>query len=385
MKLHHIAINNLRRRKAKALFLVTGLMIGIASIVTLVTAARILEEDIAHKMDEYGANIVITPRSEALSLSYGDLNLGGVSFDLKELSQADLGKIRTIENASNIRTISPKVFGLFEHQGQKALAVGVNFASEFALKPWWKITGDQPEGNQEILAGQEAANRFQLKPGGAIEISGTLFKVSGIIAQTGSQDDNLFFMPLGVAQDLFNKQGKIAMAEVAAHCKNCPISEIVAQISDKLPDAKVTALQQVVQSRMSTLAALRKVSLGISGIVLFVGSMVVFVTMMASVNERTREIGIFSAIGFRKSHIMRIILMEALIVSMAAGIFGYLAGIGGTHALTPFFVENPVPFSPDPLIAAGAVFLAVIIGLAASLYPATAASKMDPSEALRTL
>ncbi|MCA1960160.1 MAG: ABC transporter permease, partial [Desulfomonile sp.] len=80
VKLHNIAINNLRRRKVKVFFLVMGLMVGVAAIVALLTTTRLMEEDIAYKMDEFGANIVITPKTEGLSLTYGGLNLGGVSF-----------------------------------------------------------------------------------------------------------------------------------------------------------------------------------------------------------------------------------------------------------------------------------------------------------------
>ena len=192
-------------------------------------------------------------------------------------------------------------------------------------------------------------------------------------------------MALPVAQHVFGKQGKIGMVEVAALCKNCPISDIVSQIAEKMPTAKVTAVQQVVAGRMDTLHSFRKFSLGISGLVLLVGAMVVFVTMMASVTERTREIGIFSAIGFRRTHIMKIILLEALVVSLLAGIAGYLVGIGTTQVLLSFLTEEMPHFSIDPFVAAGAVFLAIVIGLLASVYPAMTASRMDPSEALRTL
>ncbi len=109
------------------------------------------------------------------------------------------------------------------------------------------------------------------------------------------------------------------MAEVAALCKDCPIEAMVKQISDALPGAKVMAIQQVVKSRMETLAQFKKFSYGISGIILLIGSLVVLVTMMGSVRERTDEIGIFRAIGFRKGHIMKIVFMEAAIVSGTGG------------------------------------------------------------------
>lgn len=385
MKLRDIAINNLRRRKGKMVFLVMGLMVGVAAVVALLTTTQILEEDIGHKMDEFGANIIITPRSEGLSLTYGGLSLGGLSFDLKEISQTDLDKIRTIQNAANIKTVSPKVFGVFEDKSHKALVVGVDFPAELSLKKWWNIIGSEPSAEHHILVGKEAAEKFDLRAGSSIDIRGRTFKVAGILEPTGSQDDGLIFMSLPVTQKIFDKEGKVGMVEVAALCKNCPISEIVTQIGEKIPSAKVTAVQQVVEGRMDTLHNFRKFSLGISGLVLLVGSMVVFVTMMGSVTERTREIGIFSAIGFRKSHIMKIILLEAFVVSLIAGATGYVTGIGITRILLTFLSDQMPSFFLDPTVAAGAVFLAIVIGLVASLYPAMTASRMDPSEALRTL
>ncbi len=104
MKLQKIAINNLRRRKARAMFLVIGLMIGIGSIVSMFSTTQILEEDIVHKMEEFGANIVIVPMAQELSINYAGLNVGGIAFDIKEISQIDIEKIKTIKNASNIRS-----------------------------------------------------------------------------------------------------------------------------------------------------------------------------------------------------------------------------------------------------------------------------------------
>ncbi|MGD9819882.1 MAG: ABC transporter permease [Desulfomonilaceae bacterium] len=385
MKLRTIAVNNLRRRKAKVFFLIAGLMIGVSAVVALMTTTRILAEDIAHKMDEFGANIIITPKSEGLSLTYGGLSLGGFSFDVREIHQEELAKIKTIENAANIRIVSPKVFGVFESASQKVLAVGVDFNSELALKKWWKIEGKAPETDSQILLGHDVAAKLGLSNDSEIEIKGRLFKVSGILDTTGSQDDSLVFMKLALAQELFGKEGQVGMVEIAALCKNCPISELVSQLTRALPTAKVTAVQQVVEGRMDTLHNFQNFSLGVSGLILLVGGMVVFVTMMSSVNERTREIGIFSAIGFRSSHIMKIILLEALVVSLCAGVLGYLTGIGVTWGLLSFLSEHRPHMTLDPYVAIGSVVLAIFLGLVASFQPARAAAAMDPNEALRTL
>jgi putative ABC transport system permease protein len=161
---------------------------------------------------------------------------------------------------------------------------------------------------------------------------------------------------------------------------------MVQQISEVLPGAKVMAIQQVVKSRMEMLAQFKHFSYGISGVILFVGGLVVLVTMMGSVRERTDEIGIFRAIGFRRSHIMRIIFLEAGIISGLAGVIGYLLGLGSARAALFLFGEGHsgyVPFNPE--LAAGALVLALALGLVASAYPAAMAARMDPNEALRSL
>ena len=176
------------------------------------------------------------------------------------------------------------------------------------------------------------------------------------------------------------------MAEVAALCQDCPIEAMVKQISDALPGAKVMAIQQVVKGRMETLGHFKKFSYGISGVILLIGSLVVLVTMMGSVRERTDEIGIFRAIGFRKRHVMKIVFLEAAIVSGLAGILGYLLGWGVTQAAVRFFIEGHSGFVPFNLeLATGAFVLALLIGLVSSAYPAIIASRLDPNEALRAL
>ena len=137
---------------------------------------------------------------------------------------------------------------------------------------------------------------------------------------------------------------------------------------------------------METLAQFKKFSYGISGVILLIGSLVVLVTMMGSVRERTDEIGIFRAIGFRKRHVMKIIFAEAIIVSGLAGIIGYFLGFGVTKAALAIFSEDHsglVPFSIE--LAGGAIVTALAVGLISSAYPAFMAARLDPNEALRAL
>jgi putative ABC transport system permease protein len=386
MKLHTISINNLKRRKAKMVFLTVGLMVGIATIVTLVTLTRSMSSDIERKMDEFGANILVTPRSNGLAMNYGGISLGGVTFDQREILESDLAKIKTITNHKNISAIAPKVLGGIRVGNHDVLLVGINFDSELKMKQWWKIFGDAPRGDNELLLGSDASKVLNAASGDSITIKDETFKVAGVLDQTGSQDDALVFASLPKAQRLLGKEGKITLAEVAALCSGCPIGDMVTQIAEKLPDAKVSAIQQVVEGRLKALDQFKRFSYAMAGVVVFIGSLIVFVTMMGSVNERTVEIGVFRAIGFRKSHIMRIILLEAALVSLLAGFLGYAAGMGGAKLALPFMAESRnAHLIWDTTVGFGSIGLALALGLLASLYPALHASKMDPTEALRAL
>jgi len=386
MKLHTISINNLKRRKAKMAFLTVGLTVGIATIVTLVTLTRSMSGDIERKMDEFGANILVTPQSNGLSMNYGGISLGGVTFDQREIREEDLAKIKTITNHKNISAIAPKVLGGIKIGSHDVLLVGVDFDSELKMKQWWKIFGEAPKADNELLIGSDTSKVLNVSSGDTVTIKGELFKVAGVLDQTGSQDDSLVFVSLRKAQKVLGKEGVITLAEVAALCSGCPIGDMVTQIAEKLPDAKVSAIQQVVEGRLKALDQFKRFSYAIAGVVVFIGSLIVFITMMGSVNERTVEIGVFRAIGFRKSHIMKIILLEAALVSLLAGILGYAFGMGGAKLALPFMAESKnIHLIWDTGVAFGSIGLSLTLGILASIYPALHASKMDPTEALRAL
>ncbi|HYA92540.1 MAG TPA: ABC transporter permease [Thermodesulfobacteriota bacterium] len=386
MRLKDISINNLRRRKGKLFFLILGLTIGITTVVTLISVTRMMNEDISRKLDEFGANILIIPRTDDLSLSYGGMNIGGVSIDAQTLKDSDIPKIRQIEVRENVSIVSPKLIGVIEIDGKKVPLMGVRFEEESRLKKWWKIHGGEPKNRDEVLLGSEVAVRLFKSTGDTLSINGKPVRISGVLDETGSQDDFLILGDLAFVQEAMKKPGILSLIEVSAFCNTCPIEEIVKQISQKLPYAKVTAIKQTLQTKMEALDHFKKFSVGISIIILLIGSLIVFTNMMASVNERKREIGIFRAIGFRKSHVVRIIFLEALIVGFIAGIVGYLLGLGASQVIGPMITGmKGEALVIDPWLAIGAIFLSSLIGILSSAYPAIHASKMDPTTALRAL
>jgi len=386
MRLKDISINNLRRRKGKVFFLILGLTIGITTVVTLISVTRMMSEDISKKLDEFGANILIIPRSDDLSLSYGGMNIGGVSIDTQTLRDSDVPKILQIEVRENVSIVSPKLIGVVEIEGKKVPLMGVRFDEELRLKKWWKIHGTEPKRQEDVLLGNEVAVRLFKSTGDTLSINGKEVKIAGVLDETGSQDDFLILCDLALVQELMKKPGALSLIEVSAFCNTCPIEEIVKQISQKLPHARVTAIKQTLLTKMEALDHFKKFSVGISIVVLLIGSLIVFTNMMASVNERKREIGIFRAIGFRKSHVIRIIFLEALIVGLISGTAGYALGLGVSQIIGPMVTGmkgGKIFF--DPLLVIGAIFLSSLIGILSSAYPAIHASKMDPTTALRAL
>lgn len=387
MTLNRMLLKRLTRQRAKSLFILLGLAVGVGAGVGVLTLTGALSSHIEHKLELYGANILIAPAVDEFSFSFGGITVGAVSLEIKELHEADLKAILSIPNARNIAAVGPSLLGNIEHSGQRLVIAGMDFTTLGVLRPWWRIMGRYPEG-AEVVLGSELARLMDLKIGDVISPTTLGWRVSGILETTGSQEDFIVFAPLKEVQRALGKDGKVSMAEVAALCSGCPIEEIVAQISKVLPQARVRAIKNVVEGRLQAVRNMRTMGMGLSGIVLLIGGLVVFVTMTASVRDRTPEIGILRAVGFSEGHIIKAILMEAGVLSLVAGLLGWGMGLVMAKTALPFFSEGHEHWAQriglDPEVLGISVALAVGIGIVSSVYPALAASRMDPVEAIRS-
>ena len=367
------------------IFLVLGLFIGIATIVTLLSITESMTRDIEDRLDQLGANIVMVPRSDNLTLSYGGITMGSVNYQTVEFAEDKIPEIKNIENSKNIGLVAPKVLGATKVNGKDVLLMGVNFETELQLKNWWQFDGTAPAAANELLLGSQTATTFNLSIGDTLAIGDQEFIVTTILKPTGASEDGIIIGDLHAFQKIMGKEGKVSLVEVQAFCRDCPISELVLQIGEKFPEGKVTALRQAMMSKMQSIEIFKSFSYGIAVLVIFIGSLLVFVTMMGSVNERTREIGIFRAIGFRRGHVMQIILLEAMVVGLIGGVLGYFGGNGIAWAALPLVIEDGSFAGFNYNLGGIALLLSVALSLLASLYPAQKASKLDPSEALRAL
>ncbi|AHF05977.1 ABC transporter permease [Desulfitobacterium metallireducens] len=385
MRLVHISVQNLRRRKSRALLMMLSIVIGIASSTFLFTTTQAMEKDVADKLDQYGSNLLILPDSGE-ALTFGGITVG-VTRKPQDLDMTIIEKMKTIENKESLATISPKLLADVEIQDQKVLLVGVDFAQELRLKKWWKIEGlnfgELPEKN-EIIVGSEVARILGLNCGENVDIKGQPFLIKGVIQPTGSvEDDQAIFINLQTLQGMVNKPNSLSMVEAAALCYTCPIDQITQQLSEKLPGTQVTALWATLESRDQTVNKFSIFSIASSLILLITSALVVAISMISSVRERTRDIGVLGAIGFRKRHILQIIFLEAALVSLIGGLAGYFLGMGLAEAYGPTVAEMAILIPWQPILGVYATFGAVMISVLASIYPAWKAAKLDPIEALR--
>ena len=410
MRISTLAFANLNRRKGKAMFLIAGIALGVGTIVALLSLSNSIQEEIGTQLDRFGANIVIVPQSNSLALDYGGVSVPGVTFDQHQLSNDDIERIRQIPYHKRLSVIAPKVLSAAEVDGQQVLLAGVDFKNELKLRRWWRITGRSPETEGEVLLGYEVARALSViqttgqssnkaAEAGAhhsaeeqgqfeivkreLEIAGQPHNVAGVIAPTGGPEDRMIFGDLVHVQKLVNKVGQLNVIEVSALCKGCPVEDIVGQIRDKLPHAKVSAVQQAVKARTEMVARFTRFSAAVAMVVLIIGALMIFTTMMGSVVERTKEIGVLRAIGFRRTHIIRGLILEVATISAVGGFFGWASGLAASWAILPYFSETGVGRELNPVLLLAALFGAILIGTLSSIYPAVRAARLDPSEAVR--
>lgn len=385
MQLHDIAWQSVKRRKGRFGFVLAAVALGIGTVVGLVSLTRAMQSDIGDELDRFGANIVVTPKSRMLDLAYGGIPLGGVAVDRQDLKIEDADAIRTIPNKRNIAAVAPKLIGTTKIAETNVVLIGTRFDQEPGIKSWWQVDGRLPGGPEETLLGSEAAQSLGKHVGDRLIIGRASFIVVGTIAATGSIDDQAVFTDLNVAQAILARPGAVSLIEVSALCRGCPIEDIVSQISAVLPHARVAAIRQAVAAREQAVRQFVRFSYALSGLILLVGTLVVMTTMMSSVTERTQEIGILRAVGFRRPHVAAIVLIETLLVTSVGGLVGWGAGTAAARTFGPVLAQITSPVSIDARLAAVAVLFSILVGIAGGAYPAIRAAQMDPAHALRQL
>jgi putative ABC transport system permease protein len=386
VRLSTIALRNVRRHLSRSALMVLVIAAAVAVVTTLYLTARSAETDLANKTDEFGANIVVAPRTQELPLVYGGVQLGGLTYDVQSLDQIDVLRIRDVADGMSINKVSPNLVGLANVAGKTVLVDGVQWDQQLGLKKWWRLRGTVPTLRNEVVLGSTVAARLQLQPGGAFETGKHYaFTVASVLEPTGTQDDDVIFMYRDTAGRMLGRQGQVSFIELSAWCAGCPIDRLTAQISAALPNARVSSVLKSFEARRILIGQFQLFSIVLSGLMVLVGCLIVLTSTLGSVRDRRSEIGIFRALGYRRRHVFNIILLENMALALVAGVVGIILAIVVAEPLARTVAEVRQTVAPAPLHMALALVASLVVVAAASLYPAGKAAGQSPTLAMRRL
>ena len=414
MTIFQIALRNLMQRKVKSIFVMLGLAIGIATIVSIYSVLETMKLDIKSQMTDYGANILITADTGELTFSYGGITIPGLLYDVEQLTTENVSALDNLKSRSMIRAVVPKLLGMVVADGNEVIVAGSDLQSEFSIKPWLRIVNilaeteetssgtDSPAamggeklnlsredyknielGEAEIILGAGVAYTLGIFPSNRLMLNGQEFVVKEILEKNGTAEDDQILMNISVAQRLLGYSNEITTIELAADYTNGSEEVLLEEIRNLLPHAKVTSLRKAMLDRDEVVSRLSHFEISISIFILLAGMLAAGLGMNNAVRERTREIGIFRAIGFHRSMIRKIIFLEGIMLSLLGGLVGYLLGTALARIVILMLSTTDLTASWRMDILVISILLSMVTGTIASMYPASQAANLDPAEALR--
>lgn len=263
-------------------------------------------------------------------------------------------------------------------------------ANSFEFQSIQVLSGTRfQDGQPEVMLGDLLASTLNKKPGDALDIQGSAFKVTGIYHGSSALEAAAVIMPLDQLQQLSSMQGKVSTIHV--RLKPAPAGEMpdeylhhsAAKIEAALPGLRaVPAAERASNNQFVRLA--HASAWGTSSIALLIGILGIANTMAMSVFERTREIGILRALGWNRWQVLILIELEAVVLGLGGGLIGIFVGWGALRLLAALPVTASIVSASFPLsLLVEALGIAVLAGLAAGVYPAWRGARLSPVEALR--
>lgn len=396
MKLYQVVVKDVIRRKRRVLYATLGVVIGTATVVGILTVALAGQARIYSQLEKYGPNLAVIPAISKLDVKLGDISLGTLSVgenyvseeklpEIREIADGEIRKALKIDDEGDIATIAPKLYINTKVGEISVMVVGVEPEAEIKIKTWWRIhEGNYLEGKDQALIGGIAAEILKLKVGDNIPLNGSNVIVAGILEETGSNDDYQVFVPIETLQRAFGKEGLVSSVDIRALCNACPAEVIADGINQNIAGVRAVAVKQIAATEMGMIEKMNKFMLALAGITLAVGLFGVVNTMMTSVHERIKDIGIMRAVGASRSQVVKLFIYEAIIIGIIGGIVGYIAGTLLGYIVGPLIFEGTtVTYVPQyfPL----ALVLAIAVAVVATVYPAFRATEIKVADSFRSL
>lgn len=352
MNLLSLAVKNLQRRKGRTLLTIAGVAIAVAILFSLMSFSAGYERELTREMDSLGFHLLAVPKGcpyEATTL----ILHGGVI--PKYLTNEDLVRARATEG---VKIAAPMLLQQVSMDSLPHIVYGVEPDTIIPLKPSWKVDGRffTADETHVMMIGSTIAAEENLIPGSVMPfgLAQENYTITGVLRPTGSEDDNFYFLPLGDAQRLFGKEGLItAIAVRADDVKRIPT---IATDLEKVPDIQVVTMAQVTGTIMNLVGSARSLLFSVIVIAIVISAAGITNTLLMSVNERTREIGMMKAIGASGFHVGILLITETIVITTLGGIIGIIGALAGS-GIVETFVRGVVPYAPsgnfvsfDPLL-----------------------------------
>jgi putative ABC transport system permease protein len=392
MNIVSIAYKNLKRKRIRSVLTIGGVAVAVAVLVSLLGFDRGYRQSLTSNIDKMGYQLLVTAKGCPYEAATMMLKGGG---GLRYMEQNVFEKIRS---DSRIDKITPQLVATEydpnrgDGQGGFALYMGIT-DSYMTLKPWTKFKSGgwfSSETADEAIFGYEAAEFEQRLVGDKIFIPNInkILTVVGIFERTGTQDDGTIFLPLKTTQAIFSLPDKLT--GIGIKLKNLgDIADFEESLYNE-PSIQIVSMSQVRGTILNLVSSAKVLANSIAVIAIFIAVIGVVNTILMSVFERTREIGVMKAIGASQLDIFKLIWTETILVCTFGGVLGSILAFLGSSVVEKI-IKGILPYAPSGqlvLIKPGlllAAFLgAIILGVVSGIYPAWRASSMRPVEAIRT-
>jgi len=362
---------NLRRRPLRTALTLCGIGVAIGAFVGLVGFSSAFENEWLRIYTSSGTDISVIQRTF-------------LNTSLDESAGATLRSLPLVARAT------PVIFNLMDLTTDvNALVYGWK-ADNYEFDALQILSGRRfQDGKHEVMLGDLLAEDIKKKVGDTLEIQGSPFTVCAIYHGGSGFQAGAVIMPLDQLQELSSLEGKVSVFDV--RLRPAPVGEsqehylkrAQAQIEAALPGLHaVPAAERAHNNQFVQLA--HASAWGTSSIALLIGIFGIANTMAMSVYERTREIGILRALGWKRGQVLILIELEAAALGLGGGFLGIAFGCCALRLLASLpQTASLVSASPPAPLLAEALGIAVLAGLIAGALPAWRASQLSPVEALR--
>jgi putative ABC transport system permease protein len=395
IKISALAVKNLKRKLIRTFVLL--LLVAVVTGTLLSATIFISGMQNALKIGTYrlGADVLVVPEKNEAQAKAALLSGEPTSFYMDHEVFDKVKEIEGVKKASTQLFIKPTSFTCCYNV--ETFLVAFDPSTDFTVTPWLQKKLAKPLAVDEIIVGSS----MPVLTGDVMPFFGTLFNVTGTMEPTGMKYfDQSIFMTMQAAYEMAEKskeksvqpldmeRGKISAVLVQVEDGFTP-ERVSIRIEHAIEGVKAIASDEVTSTVRRQLAGLLKGILFISAILWILALLMTGFAFYMIVNERQRELGLLRAMGATKAHVFRLIITEAVILSLVGGIAGIIAGSGLLSLSRSAIIQSlklPYLLPSLPVLAelvAGALLFAVITGLLASLLPAVFASRMEPYDAIR--